>query len=119
MQQVDAAGYPGRMSNRTAAHQLATLRLALRLTTGLLASTAFTHEHRPIAGDAYSLLEWLRAQLAPLARRDRLIAELLQVLNPERPPRRWSSPQAARRELLRLAARAQALAASHHRERSR
>jgi hypothetical protein len=54
-------------------------------------------------------MEWLRAQLAPLAPLDPLIRELLRLLDPEHAPRLWDSPRGAKRELLRLAARAQAL----------
>jgi len=111
MHRLDAGPYAGRMSNPTTTRRLAILRLALRLTAGLFSTTAFTYEHRPIAGDAYGQLAWLRAQLTPLARHDRLIRELVAMLDPERAVRRWASPHTAKRELLRLAERAQALGA--------
>ncbi len=80
------------------------LRLALRLTAGLLSTTGFTLDRQPF-GNGYEAQQWLRRQLAPLARRDRFIRDLMAVLDPENPPRRWASPRAAKRELLRLAAR--------------
>jgi hypothetical protein len=113
--------YPRRMSNRpSAAHRLAVLRLALRLTAGVLHTTGYTPEYqRRIVGDPYEAQAWLRIQLAPLARNDWLIRELLKVLDPERPARRWTSPRAAKRELLRLSASARALAAAQSRRVSR
>jgi len=93
----------------TLAQRLTAYRLALYLTAGLFSSTSFTWEHMPIRGDAYSQLAWLRAQLAPLAVRDRFIRDLVRILDPERPLRPWGTPAGAKRELLRLSACVQAL----------
>jgi hypothetical protein len=71
---------------------------------------AFRDEHQPFGTDAYDALDWLRAQLAPLSRRERVIRDLLPVLDPTNTQRApWSRPGSAKRELLRLAARLQAL----------
>jgi hypothetical protein len=114
MRIIEHHGYASRMSLRTpAARRLATRRIvALRLIAGVLHATAYTHEHqRRILGDSFEAQAWLRVQLAPLARHDWLIAELLRVLDPERPPRRWTSPRTVKQELLLLAAQAQQLGA--------
>lgn len=92
-----------------AARRLAVLRLALRLTAGAFASTAFSIGHQPF-GDSVEAMEWLRQQLAPLACKDQLIRDMMLVIDPERSTRPWDSPRGTKRELLRLAARVQARA---------
>jgi hypothetical protein len=102
---------PRRLSPIYAARRrLAALRLALRLTAGSLTAQAFTFENRPF-GEAHSAIAWLHEQLATLARQDRFLRDILRVLDQNQPPRSWASPDGAKRELLRLAARAKALAA--------
>jgi hypothetical protein len=89
--------------------RLARLRLALELTAGMLGAQTWSWGHHPF-GDAHASLVWLRAQLAPLAVHDRDLQGILLILDPERPPRPWSTPKGAKRELLRLGAMAQAFA---------
>ena len=110
MRQPGFAPHDDQMPNRapTPARRLAALRLALRLTAGVLTSTSFTFEQQPM-GDAFEAMDWLRGQLAPLARHDRHIRDLLCIIDPEHGTAPWSSPRGTKRELLRLAAQAQAL----------
>ena len=92
-----------------AARRLAVLHLVLRLTAGAFASTAFSIGHQPF-GDAFETMKWLRQQLAPLARQERLIRDVLRVIDPEWSNRPWDSPRGAKHELLRLAAAVRARA---------
>lgn len=110
MRQPGCAPHDDRMPNRAPSpvRRLVALRLALRLTAGVFSSTGFTFEHQPF-GDAFEAMEWLRGQLAPLARHDRHLRDLLCIIDPEQGTAPWSSPRGTKQELLRLAAQAQAL----------
>ncbi len=100
------------MPNRPAIRRrsAAARSLAMRLIAGVLTSTSWAHAHKPLA-DEFSALEWLREQLTPLARHDRLVRELMCVLDPEEPCRPWNRPKSTKAELDRLAACAQAFKA--------
>jgi len=97
-------------ARRSAARRIAARRLALRLAFGLLSTGQWSPAHHPFDGDWFTTLEWGRRQLAPLARHDRLVRDLLPILNPENPPRPWSRPTSAKRALFKLASAAQAFA---------
>jgi len=97
-------------ARRSAARRTAARRIALRLAFGLLSTGQWSPAHHPFEGDWFTVLEWARVQLTPLARHDRLVRDLLPILNPENPPRPWSRPKSAKRELFRLAAATKAFA---------
>lgn len=78
---------PRRQPSTTADYRA--LQMALRLTAAALVNECMGWDHRPIPGDTYATIDWLRQALAPLAARSAEVAAFVRLLDLDAPRQAW------------------------------